>query len=166
MSDEKTASDGTIILAAIADLKRSSENQATIFLAKVDGIDRRVSQLESKLGSPSTPPPGVVAAEAKATASSASLEVESVKGMFLALDSKVNDLAAHIEKNTNITTEIRDAIAKPLGAILSAKPVQAAAMAVLLAALGAAGALLQAHATGPVMVAPPAPVLNIEAGLQ
>jgi hypothetical protein len=73
----------------------------------------------------------------------------------------VNELAVvkkDIGHNTAMTAEMHRAIIRPIGAILSAKPVQAAAIAVLLAALGAAGAMLQNHATGPLVA--PAPVLT------
>lgn len=154
MSDDATTIQaiqnlGTTVLARLDSQDKSAAERDK----KLDGLVARVDKLEERIGSPTDPPTAAVARAASTAASNASMETAALEGRVIALDAKVTTVAADLAKNNALTTEIRDAIVKPLGAILSAKPVQAAAMAVLLAALGAAGAMLQNKVTGP-LVAP------------
>jgi hypothetical protein len=147
---------GTTMLARLdaqdkANAERHIEHQRGLAAAVV-----RITKLEERVGSPTDPPTAAMALNAHRTASDASLETAALEGRVIALSSEVAKVAKSLDENNTMTKRILDNVAAPLGAILRARPVQAAVMAVLLAALGAAGAMLQNRATGPLML-PEAP---------
>lgn len=146
MSDTTNAD----IIAAIADLKGHVERQGTIHLenhqrvvSKLDEYGNRIVALESKLGTPSAPPPGAVAVEAKRIASNASLETAAIEGRLLAFaassDQRLERLETALAANNVWTQEIRDF----LRAITASKAVRAAAVGFILTAFGALGAIIQ-----------------------
>jgi hypothetical protein len=146
MSDTTNAD----IIAAIADLKGHVERQGTIHLenhqrvvSKLDEYGHRIGSLESKLGTPSAPPPGAVAVEAKRLASNASLEAAAVEGRLLAFaassDARLARLETSVAANNEWTHEIRDFVR----GITTSKAVRAAAVGLVLTVFGALGAIIQ-----------------------
>lgn len=144
----------------------AAKDRHQAILRRFDAHEKRLEDLEAKRGPVDPPAVVAIANEAKRTASDASLEGQSTRGMVLAVDARVVEVAKALDENkaeiakvakaldenNTMTRRILDNVAAPIGAILRARPVQAAAMAVLLAALGAAGAMLQNRATGPLML--------------
>jgi hypothetical protein len=118
-----------------------------VVVTTLNDHSKRIAALEIKAGTPSAPPPAVIATEAHRIASNANLEAAALEGRVLAYmasaEAKLDRLEIVVAKNTAWTEEIRDFVR----GTMKSKTVRAAAVGLIVTALGAIGSMIHGFTT-------------------